>query len=409
MKKPELLVPAGNLETLKEAVIFGADAVYAGWEKYSLRAGAKNLSDKELREGIAFAHKHGVKVYVAANAYLRDIDIPGANHFLYTMERLGPDALIVSDPAMFLLAREICPAIDLHVSTQANTTNGMTASFWHGLGAKRVVMARELSLQELAFERNMLPEDLEMEVFVHGAMCVSYSGRCLLSSYLAGRDANQGACTHPCRWKYSLMEEKRPGQYLPVFEDENGSYIMNSADLCMIDHIPELCIAGIDSLKIEGRMKSALYVAVVTRAYRRAIDDFFADPEIYKEKIPRYLREVGECTHRKFSTGFYFGKPDETAMIYEGSTYTTEYTFLGIVGRGNGRGYYRIEQKNKFSVGETIEIVEPNGDNIEVIVRDILNENGEHQDSAPHAGQTLYIDVGRKMRMYDVLRRKEED
>ncbi len=408
MRKPELLIPAGSLEVLKVAVNYGADAVYLGGDAYSLRAAAKNFSLSDIREGIVFAHGRGVKVYVTVNIFAHERDLTGIREYLGELKALSPDALIISDPGVFTLAKEICPDTDIHISTQANNTNSGTFDFWYRLGAKRVVAARELSLAEISDIRHKIPEDMEIEAFVHGAMCVSYSGRCLLSNYLTGRDANQGACTHPCRWKYTLEEEKRPGQYLPVFEDERGTYIMNSADLCMTDHIPELCGAGIDSFKVEGRMKSALYVAVVTRAYRRAIDDYLERPEFYREHAGDYVREVSECTRRKFSTGFFFGRPDENAMIYDSNTYIRDYTFLGIAGERDRRGYYRIEQKNKFSVGETVEIVKPKGDNIEVTVRDIRDEEGMPLESATHPQQILYIDVGHEMDKYDVLRRKEE-
>ncbi|MCD8300993.1 MAG: U32 family peptidase [Clostridiales bacterium] len=409
IKKPELLIPAGSPEVLRVAVTYGADAVYIGGESFGLRAGAKNFTPAGMREGIAFAHREGVRVYVTVNIFAHENDLAGIRDYLLSLKELRPDALIISDPGVFVLAREICPDIDIHISTQANNTNSETFLFWYELGAKRVVAARELSLEEIGGIRSRIPSDMEIEAFVHGAMCVSYSGRCLLSNYLTGRDGNQGACTHPCRWKYTLEEEKRPGQYLPVFEDGRGTYIMNSADLCMIDHIPDLADAGVDSLKVEGRMKSALYVAVVTKAYRRAIDDHFRRPHYYQEHAADYLREVSECTRRKFSTGFFYGKPDDTAMIYDSNTYIRDYTFLGVVGERTADGYFRIEQKNKFSVGETIEIVRPESDNIEVTVKDIRNEEGLPQESAPHPRQILYINVGHEMEMYDVLRRKEEE
>lgn len=273
-KKPELLVPASSLEVLKTAVIFGADAVYIGGEAFGLRAKAKNFSSEEMAEGICFAHQHHAKVYVTANILAHNDDLEGAERYFAELKEMKPDALIISDPGMFLIAREICPEIEIHISTQANNTNYKTYQFWWQQGAKRVVSARELSLTEIREIRDHIPEEMEIESFVHGAMCISYSGRCLLSNYFTGRDANQGACTHPCRWKYAVVEETRPGEYLPVYENERGTYIFNSKDLCMIGHIPELVGAGIDSLKIEGRMKTALYVACVARTYRKAIDDF---------------------------------------------------------------------------------------------------------------------------------------
>lgn len=405
-RHPELLVPASSLEVLKVAVIFGADAVYIGGEAFGLRAKAKNFSMEEMKEGIAFAHAHDVKVYVTANILAHNNDLEGVRAYFEELKEIGPDGLIIADPAIFEIAGEVCPEIERHISTQANNTNYGTYNFWHKLGATRVVTARELSLEEIKEIRANIPDDLEIETFIHGAMCISYSGRCLLSNYLVGRDANQGACTHPCRWKYSIVEETRPGEYMPVFENERGTYIFNSKDLCMIEHIPEILEAGIDSLKIEGRMKTALYVATVARTYRKAIDDYQKDPALYRENMPWYLEQISNCTYRQFTTGFFFGKPDETSQIYDSNTYVKEYTYLGIIGEERD-GTYRIEQRNKFSVGETIEVMKPNGENIEVIVKRILTEEGAEQESAPHPKQVLYVDLGIKVDEYDILRRQE--
>ncbi len=406
-RHPELLIPASSLEVLKTAVIFGADAVYIGGEAFGLRAKAKNFSKKDMEEGIKFAHEHGVKVYVTANILAHNGDLEGAREYFRELGEMNPDALIIADPGMFMLAGEECPHIERHISTQANNTNYETYRFWHKLGATRVVSARELSLEEIKEIRANIPDELEIETFVHGAMCISYSGRCLLSNYFTGRDANQGACTHPCRWKYSIVEETRPGEYMPVYENERGTYIFNSKDLCMIEHIPELLEAGIDSLKIEGRMKTALYVATVARTYRKAIDDYQKDPELYKKNMPWYLEQISNCTYRQFTTGFFFGKPDETTQIYDSNTYVKEYTYLGIIGEER-EGTYRIEQRNKFSVGEKIEVMKPNGDNVEVTVKRILTEDGEEQESAPHPKQVLYVDLGIPVDQYDILRRQEE-
>lgn len=405
-RHPELLIPASSLEVLKVAVIFGADAVYIGGEAFGLRAKAKNFSMDEMKEGIAFAHEHGVKVYVTANILAHNKDLAGVRAYFEELKEIKPDGLIIADPAIFEIAGEVCPEIERHISTQANNTNYGTYNFWHKLGATRVVTARELSLEEIKEIRANIPKDLEIETFVHGAMCISYSGRCLLSNYLVGRDANQGACTHPCRWKYSIVEETRPGEYMPVFENERGTYIFNSKDLCMIEHIPEILEAGIDSLKIEGRMKTALYVATVARTYRKAIDDYQRDPEIYQKNMPWYLEQISNCTYRQFTTGFFFGKPDETSQIYDSNTYVKEYTYLGIIGEEKD-GTYRIEQRNKFSVGEKIEVMKPNGENIEVIVKRILTEDGVEQESAPHPKQVLYVDLGIQVDQYDILRRQE--
>ena len=358
MKKPELLIPAGSLEVLKTAVNFGADAVYIGGGAFGLRGKAKNFSPEDMAEGIAYAHDRGVKVYVTANILAHNGDLEAASDYFMELKHLKtkdgrpvpPDALIISDPGLFMIAKRVCPEIELHISTQANSTNYETWLFWWNLGAKRVVSARELSLKEIKEIREHIPEDMEIESFIHGAMCISYSGRCLLSSYFTGRDANQGACTHPCRWKYAVVEEKRPGEYLPVEEDDRGTYIFNSKDLCMIEHIPDMIDAGINSFKVEGRMKTALYVATVARTYRKAIDDYLTSPEKYKENMDWYLEQISNCTYRQFTTGFFFGKPSEESQIYDNNTYIKEYTYLGIVGERNEEGLYQIEQRNKFSV-----------------------------------------------------------
>ena len=405
-RHPELLIPASSLEVLKTAVIFGADAVYIGGEAFGLRAKAKNFSLDEMREGIRFAHEHEVKVYVTANILAHNYDLAGVREYFEELKEIKPDGLIIADPAIFEIAGEVCPEIERHISTQANNTNYGTFNFWYKQGATRVVTARELSLEEIKEIRANTPEDMEIETFVHGAMCISYSGRCLLSNYMVGRDANQGACTHPCRWKYSIVEETRPGEVMPVFENERGTYIFNSKDLCMIEHIPELIESGVDSLKIEGRMKTALYVATVARTYRKAIDDYKKDPEIYKQNMPWYLDQISNCTYRQFTTGFFFGKPNEDSQIYDNNTYVKEYTYLGIIGEERD-GTYRIEQRNKFSVGEKIEVMKPNGDNVEVVVKRILTEDGVEQESAPHPKQVLYVDLGIAVDKYDILRRQE--
>ncbi|MGN1165931.1 MAG: U32 family peptidase [Lachnospiraceae bacterium] len=405
-KRPELLIPASSLEVLKTAVIFGADAVYIGGEAFGLRAKAKNFSMEDMREGISFAHEHGVRVHVTVNILAHNEDLEGVKQYLYELKELKPDALIIADPAIFMMAKEICPEIERHVSTQANNTNYGTYQFWWNLGAKRVVSARELSLKEIREIREKIPEEMEIESFIHGAMCISYSGRCLLSNYFTGRDANQGACTHPCRWKYAVVEETRPGEYMPVYENERGTYIFNSKDLCMIEHIPEMIDAGIDSFKIEGRMKTALYVATVARTYRKAIDDYLESPEKYKENMPWYLDQISNCTYRQFTTGFYFGKPGDESQIYDSNTYVKEYTYLGIVGEVK-EGMCRIEQRNKFSAGEKIEIMKPDGQNIEATVRRIVNEDGIEQESAPHPKQLLYVELDRQAEKYDILRREE--
>lgn len=425
-KKPELLIPASSLEVLKTAVIFGADAVYIGGEAFGLRAKARNFSPEEMAEGIEFAHAHGVKVYVTANILAHNDDLAGAEKYfeeLRDMKPQQPDALIISDPGMFTLAKKVWPEVEIHISTQANNTNYQTYLFWWQLGARRVVSARELSLTEIRQIREKIPKEMEIESFVHGAMCISYSGRCLLSNYFTGRDANQGACTHPCRWKYAVVEESRPGEYLPVYENERGTYIFNSKDLCMIEHIPELIDAGIDSLKIEGRMKTALYVATVARTYRKAIDDYLEDPKLYQEHMDWYKAEISKCTYRQFTTGFYFGKPDSNTQIYDSNTYVNEYIYLGIVeavrkadqlfqalpSRLTGEEVLcRIEQRNKFCVGDSIEIMKPDGENISVMVEAMFNEEGEPVESAPHPKQVLWIKLSQIPQHYDLLRVRQQ-
>lgn len=434
-RKPELLMPASSLEVLKTAVVFGADAVYIGGEAFSLRAKAKNFTLGEMAEGIAFAHAHGVKVYVTANILAHNGDLEGAAEYFVKLRDMQPercDALIISDPGMFTVAKRVWPDVEIHISTQANNTNYETYLFWWQLGAKRVVSARELTLRELRSIREHIPEEMEIESFVHGAMCISYSGRCLLSNYFTGRDANRGACTHPCRWKYAVVEETRPGEYLPVFENERGTFIFNSKDLCMVEHIPELVEAGIDSMKVEGRMKTALYVATITRAYRRAIDDFFESEELYRKNMDWYTAEVSKCTNRRYNTGFYFGRPDETSLIYDSSTYVKDAVYLGIVEEvreasklpwqqlysaaheefadtqsspvDKSRCLIRIEQRNKFSVGDTIEIMRPDAQDGFATVLSMYDETGTPVDSCPHAKQVLWIELSVPARQYDLLR-----
>ena len=408
MKKPELLVPASSLEVLKTAVRYGADAVYIGGEVFGLRAKAKNFSLEEMKEGVEFAHRYNVKVYVTANILAHNSDIEPVKAYFNDLKKVKPDALIIADPAIFTIAKEMLPDMELHISTQANNTNYGTYNFWHSLGAKRVVSARELSISEIKDIRNHIPDDLEIETFVHGAMCISYSGRCLLSSFMAGRDANKGACTHPCRWKYAVVEESRPGQYMSVEENERGTYIFNSKDLCMIDHIPELVDAGIDSFKIEGRMKTALYVATVARTYRMAIDDYFENPKKYEENIPKYKTLISQCTYRQYTTGFFFGKPDETTQIYDCNVYERDYVYLGISGEPLEDGSFVIEQKNKFCVGDKIEIMKADGRDIEANVISITDQDGVAMESCPHPKQIITIKLDQVPEAGDILRMKAE-
>lgn len=406
-RKIELLIPAGSMEGLKTAIHYGADAVYMGGEAFGLRANAKNFTIESMKEAVSYAHERGVKVYVTANILAHNEDLLPMRDYFMELKDVGMDAVLVADPGAFMLAQEIMPEVELHISTQANNTNYETFLFWWKLGAKRVVCARELSLQEIREIREHIPEEMEIEAFVHGAMCMSYSGRCLLSSFFTGRDANQGACTHPCRWKYSLMEEKRPGEYYPVFENDRGTYIFNSKDLNMISHIPDLIEAGIDSLKIEGRMKTELYVATVTRTYKMAIRDYLEDPKKYEANIPFYEEEIRKCTYREYSTGFYYRKPIEEDQIYGNNSYSAGATYLGTVENIEG-DFAFLTQKNKFSVGEEIAIMRPGERDIFTKVLSMEDaESGESLESCPHSKQSLKVRFSVLPGKQDVLRRME--
>lgn len=408
MKKPELLIPASSLEVLKVAVDYGADAVYIGGEMFSLRAKAKNFSYEDMRQGIGYAHSKGAKVYVTANITAHNEDIDGVRGYFRELLEILPDAVIISDPGVFTLAREIFDGkTEIHISTQANNVNYMTYRFWHELGASRVVSGRELSLKEIREIRDNIPDELEIETFVHGAMCISYSGRCLLSNYMTGRDANKGACTHPCRWKYAVVEENRPGEYFPVFENDRGTYIFNSKDLCMIEYIPELVRAGIDSFKIEGRMKTALYVACVTRTYRKAIDDFFDSEEKYRANMEWYREEISKCTYRNFTTGFFFGKPGPDSLVYDNNVYCRNYTYLGIAEKVEEDGSFYITQRNKFRVGDEIEIMKKHSENISVKVEGMWDDTGEPVEACPHPGQLIRLLVRGNIEVGDIIRRKD--
>ena len=406
-RKVELLVPAGSLEVLKVAVDYGADAVYIGGQAYGLRAKADNFSIEEMKKAVKYAHAKNAKVYVTANIFAHNYDIEGMKAYFEQLKDTGVDAVLVSAPGIFMLAKEIMPDMELHISTQANNTNYLTYNFWYNMGAKRVVTARELSLVEIKQIREHIPEDMEIESFMHGAMCISYSGRCLLSSYFTGRDANRGACTHPCRWKYHIVEETRPGEYMPVNEDDRGTYIFNSKDLCMIEHIPEMIDAGIDSFKIEGRMKTALYVATVARTYRKAIDDYMESPELYRSNMEYYKSEIAKCTYRQFTTGFYFGKTDQDSQIYDNNTYIKNCTYIGNVQEVTEDGLVAFEQKNKFSVGEEIECMNFDGTNTVCRVEEIYNDRMEPMESAPHPKMQLYVKLDRPVSAGMILRRQE--
>ncbi len=405
MKKPELLAPAGSLSKLKYAIMYGADAVYIGGEAFSLRVAAKNFTNEEIREGIDFAHRYGKKVYITANIIPHNADLDSFPQFVAEVYDMGADAIIVSDPGTFSIVREVAPELEIHISTQANNTNYRSAQFWCNQGAKRIVLARDLTFDEIAEIKQKLPWGCEIECFVHGAMCISYSGRCLLSNYMTHRDANKGACAHPCRWKYYLMEEKRPGEYMPVYENERGTFIYNSKDLCMVEHVPELIKAGIDSFKIEGRVKNELYVATVVKAYRRAIDAYFEDPENYRfdENIATELTKV---SHREYTPGFYYGKPDGNQQLYTSNTYIQDYTIVGVItGYNEATGRAVIEQRNRFFDGDVVEILTPGDDDFGHKICGMYNEEGEKIEVAPHPQMTVEIDFGKKLEPYTILRK----
>ncbi len=410
MKKIELLAPAGDLEKLKIAVIYGADAVYFGGEMFSLRAGAGNLTFDEMKEGIAFAHERGAKCYLTINIFAHNRDIEPLREYLEKIKTLDIDAILVSDLGIVSLIQEIIPDMELHLSTQANMTNYQTANFWYKIGIRRIVLARELSFPEIAEIRRNTPDDLEFESFVHGAMCISYSGRCLLSNFMIERDANQGMCAHPCRWKYALVEEQRPGQYYPIEEDDRGTYILNSRDLCMIEHIPELINSGLSSLKIEGRMKSIFYVATIIAAYRKAIDAYYADPEHYEFK-QEWMDEMKKVSHREFTTGFYFNNPTNKDQNYRTSAYTRDYAFTGLVKSYDPEtGYAIVEQRNKMVLGDEIEIFGPGADFFVQKLTEMYDEEGNPIDSAPHPQQILRIKVEKPVaENYMFRKRKDED
>lgn len=394
MKKPELLAPGGSLEKLKTAIDYGADAVYIGGEAFSLRVAAENFSLDDMKEGLKYAHDRGRKVYLTANIIAHNRDIEKFKEYINEIRPLGFDAVLIADLGLFDIMREIAPEIPIHVSTQANNTNYATANMWHKLGAERVVLGREMSFAEISEFKEKIPPTLELEAFVHGAMCISYSGRCLLSNYMTGRNSNLGACAHPCRWNYSLVEEKRPGEYFDVFENERGTFIFNSKDLCTIEHIPELVQSGITSLKIEGRVKTAFYVATVVGAYRREIDRYFADPENYVFN-PDELTELRKVSHRPYTTGFYFGRPDSDAQVYETSSYIRDYELIGIVEDYDAENKkLTVSQRNRFFSGDEIEIIQPMKPYVSMKVTDLKDDKDNAIDVAPHAEQivTMYCD-----------------
>ena len=405
MNKPELLAPAGDPEKLKTAIEYGADAVYFGGEDYSLRSASDNFSDDDMRECVKYAHDRGKKCYLTLNIYAHNGDIEPMREYLRRIKEIPLDAFLVSDPGVLSILREEIPDAHVHLSTQANMTNYMAAEFWKKQGVERLVLARELSFDEIREIREKT--DIELEAFIHGAMCISYSGRCLLSNFLSSRDANKGLCSHPCRWKYSLMEEKRPGEYFPVEEDSHGTYFMNSHDLCMIEHIPDLVKSGLSSLKIEGRMKTMYYVATVVRAYRLAIDEYFRDPDNYTFD-PELLREVEKVSHRHFTTGFFYGDPKGSAQNYSSSSYIKTYSFTGkVISYDERTGFAAVEQRNKMDVGDVIEVFGPGDNTFSQVLGEMYDlDTGERLMSAPHAQQMLKIKMEKSVGAGWLLRKK---
>lgn len=403
MKKPELLAPAGNMEKLKMALLYGADAVYLGGKAFGLRAFGGNFTNEELQEAVDFAHKLGKKIYVTVNIFPHNSDIAKLPAYLTFLNEIKVDAILVADLGVFTLAKEYAPDVELHISTQANNTNWAAVNAWGELGASRVVLAREMSLEEIKEIREKC--SVELEMFVHGAMCISYSGRCLMSNYLTGRDANRGSCAQPCRWNYALVEEKRPGQYFPVLEDERGTYIFNSKDMCLLPYLPDVIASGVDSLKIEGRMKSVHYAASVVKAYREAIDSYFAAPEQFEVK-KEWVEELDKVSHRAYTTGFYYGRPTEKDQIYGTSSYTQTSDFVGLVlDYDEKTGFATVEQRNNMKVGQEIEIFQPHLAGYRQILQEMYNDEGEAIQVAPHPQQIVKIRMDRPVEPYGILRR----
>jgi len=405
-KKIELLAPAGDLEKLKIAITYGADAVYLAGKSLGLRAKAKNFDTNEMKEGIKFAHSHGKKVFITANIYADNSDFVEMENYFLELADLNVDGLIISDPGVFSLAKQVVPKIDIHISTQANNTNYRSVMFWQSLGAKRVVLARELSMKEISEIKEHVNADFELETFVHGATCVAYSGRCLLSNYMTSRSANKGECAQPCRWKYSLMEEKRPGEYMPVYEDERGTYIYNSKDLCLVKHIPDLINAGVTSFKIEGRMKTAYYVGAVVKAYREALDDYYESPEKYNSKLEYYFTELEKTSHRAFTTGFYYNKTTSNDQNYGDNSYIRTHDFVAVVENYDEKtGFADIEQRNKFVVGDEVEVFRATGANYKQIIDEIYDEKGNKITEAPHPKQKIRLKLDSPVTKYDMIRK----
>ena len=408
MKKPELLAPAGDFEKLRAAINYGADAVYLGARDFSLRAKAKNFDLEELETAVSYAHKRSVSVYVAANIFARNADLEKLPGFFRALREIGADAAIISDPGVFAVCREAAPGLPIHISTQANTTNSRAVSFWRDLGAARIILARELSFAEISEIRSETGASPQLEIFVHGAMCVSMSGRCLLSDYMTGRGGNSGECAQPCRYEYHLMEQKRPGEYMPVFEDGRGTYILNSKDLCLIGHMPGLFALDADSFKIEGRMKSPYYAASVVKAYRSAMDDFVRDPDLYRANLPLYAAELEKNSHRPYTAGFAFGNPGGALQSPDNPEYVRTAEFLGLVlSYDEETGAAEIEQRNKFYDGQEVEFLRPGGfENFSQTIHGMTDENGQALAAAPRPRQIVKIKTDRPVKEMDMMRTK---
>mgnify|MGYP002679978832 CR=1 FL=1 len=405
MRKVELLAPAGDLERLKIAFTYGADAVYIGGEIFGMRSAAKNFSKEDMIEGVNFAHERGKQVFVTINIIPRNDDLLQLKDYLLELQEIGVDAVIVSDPGVFTYVKETIPNMEIHISTQASTTNAASAAFWYKQGAKRVVTARELSFEEIKELRENTPADMDIETFVHGAMCMSYSGKCVISNHTTGRDANKGSCAQSCRWKYTLMEEVGPGEYKQVLDDIDPEFFFNSKDLCMIEYIPEIFDSGITSLKIEGRMKTAYYVATTVRAYRMALDEYYKDPENWKFN-PMWLEELKKGSHRDYSTGFFFDRPDSNSHNYKSASYIRNYDFIGLVkGHEEETGLVVVEQRNKMYVGDKIEVIGPFKETMHAIILEMYNEDGEPIESAPHARQTVKMKLDLDVEKDYILRK----
>ncbi|MDY0234553.1 MAG: U32 family peptidase [Gudongella sp.] len=409
MKNIELLAPAGDLEKLKMAILYGADAVYLGGEAFGLRKASKNFTVEQIKEGVEFAHARDKKVYITLNIVPHDEDLEGLEDYLLDLQNINVDAVIVSDPGMFTVIKKTIPEMEIHISTQASVTNFETIMFWYNLGVKRIVLARELSLKEISAITNRLPEDMVIEAFVHGAMCMSYSGRCLISNYMVGRDANRGDCAQPCRFKYYVVEETRPGEYFPIEEHDEGTFLFNSKDLSMIEHLPEVIESGVTSLKIEGRVKSSYYVATVVRAYRIALDNYLKDQKNYKYKS-EWMDEIRKVSHRDFTTGFFFGNPREKGQIYETSSYLRGYDFVGMVlDYDKNTQIARVEQRNRMFLGDRIEFFGPSKDFFIQSIEEMWDDKDNEIDVAPHAKQIIKIKTDKEVSKFDLIRKERED